>query len=240
MADPTDPTDLTAARFVERLSALATDEQREKYRRYFTFGDDEQFVGVAMGQVFKLAKAAMAMPAGEIEALLESPVHEVRAGACSIMGQSAKHKRASEARRTELYELYLRRHDRINNWDLVDLAAAPVVGAHLMDRPRDPLYALARSGSWPERRTAIVATTTFIRSGQVDDTYAIAELLLGDDHDLVHKGTGWMLRFAGDVDPDRLRAWLDAHAAAMPRVMLRYAIEHLPPEERKAYRSRTA
>ena len=166
---------LTAERFTERLDALASPAERDKYKRYFRFGDDE------------------------------------------------------------LYQLYLRRHDRVNNWDLVDLAARDVVGAYLRDRPRGILYALARSPFWPERRTAVVATAYFIRDGDLDDTFAIAGLLLDDPHDLVHKATGWMLRYAGSKDRAPLLGFLDAHASVMPRAMLRAAIEHLDPELRRHY-----
>ena len=166
---------LTAERFTERLDALASPAERDKYKRYFRFGDDE------------------------------------------------------------LYQLYLRRHDRVNNWDLVDLAARDVVGVFLRDRPRGILHNLVRSPFWPERRTAIVATSYFIRDGDLGDTFALAELLLTDEHDLVHKATGWMLRYAGSKDRARLLAFLDAHASLVPRAMLRAAIEHLDPEQRKHY-----
>ena len=176
------------------------------------------------------------MSAQEIETLMESPIHEARVGALSIMGQSAKGKKLTEQRLAELYELYIRRHDRINNWDLVDLAAYYVVGKYLADKPRDILYKLARSKNMWERRTAIVATAHFIlKQKHVDDTFAIAEMLVNDDEDLVHKGTGWMVRAAGDVDRSRLLAFLDKHAATMPRVLLRYSIEKLDKSERDRY-----
>ena len=158
------------------------------------------------------------MPVDEIERLMESPIHEVRAGAMSIMGQCAKGKKCSEDRLEELYELYVRRHDRINNWDLVDLAAYYVVGKYLADKPRGLLYKLARSNDMWERRSAIVATAHFIlKMKQTDDTFKIAELLVNDKEDLVNKGTGWMLRAAGDKDRAGLLAFLDKHAASMPR-----------------------
>jgi 3-methyladenine DNA glycosylase AlkD len=224
---------LTAAAFLTHLEAEANEEQQIAYKRYFP-GDDS-FIGVRMGTVFNLAKEFIAMPAAEVERLLESPVHEARAGACSIMGKAASHKKATLERREELYELYLRRHDRIDDWDLVDLAAYQVIGAWLLDKPRDPLYELARSTFWPERRTAIVATAAFLRRGEVDDTLAISEMLLGDDHVLVHKGAGWMLRYAGEADRDRFIDFLDEHAAQMPRPMLRAAIENLDKPQRAHY-----
>ncbi len=225
-----------AATFEAELRRLATPEQKEKYKRFFP-GDDS-LIGVRMGDVFALAKGALAMPAREIERLLESDVHEVRAGACSIMGKAASHKRVSVDRHRELYELYLRRHDRIDSWDLVDLAAYQVVGSWLVDKPRDPLRVLADSSFWPERRSAIVATAAFIRRREVGDTFSIAETLVNDDQELVQKGVGWMLRYAGDVDRAALLRFLDTHAATMPRPMLRYAIEKLDKPVRADYLAR--
>jgi hypothetical protein len=174
------PANPNAERFVQALETYRSPEQREKYRRYFKSGEGQYgegyvFMGVPMGQVFALAKEFIDMPPEDIEKVLESPIHEVRAGATS---------------RKALFELYLRRTDRINNWDLVDLAAPYVVGRYLSDKPRDVLYKLARSESLWERRTAIVATSYFIRQGDVADTFEIAEVLLGDDQDLIHKAAG--------------------------------------------------
>lgn len=230
-----------ADQFVERLKALQSDEELKKHQRYFKFveGDqskDDYFIGVRMGSIFELAKQNTDMPTAEIEKLMESPIHEVRAGALSIMGQCAKGKKCSEGRLNELYELYIRRHDRINNWDLVDLAAYYVVGKYLADKPRNVLYRLAASKDMWERRSAIVATAHFIlKQKQVDDTFAIAEILVNDKEDLVNKGTGWMLRAAGDVDREKLICFLDKHAATMPRVLLRYSIEKLDKQQREYY-----
>ncbi|TDD69305.1 DNA alkylation repair protein [Jiangella aurantiaca] len=228
--------DIDAGEFERRLREHQDDEERRKFQRYFKDGGDE-FIGVRMGTVFALAKEFIELPPPELERLLESDVHELRAGALSVMDKQARRKRTPADRRRELYELYLRRHDRIDNWDLVDLAAPYVVGGYLADKPRDVLYDLARSENRWKRRTAIAATAYFIRTGDVGDTFAIAELLLDDPEDLVHKATGGWLRAAGDKDPDRLRAFLEQHAAAMPRVMLRYAIEHLDPSQREHYRA---
>ena len=233
--------DLTAKKFEKEIKAMSSDVELKKHQRYFRFDVDHQpkdnyFIGVRMGDIFKLAKDRMEMPAGEIEKLLESPIHEVRVGAMSIMGQCAKSKKCSDDRLADLYDLYIRRHDRINNWDLVDLAAYYVVGKYLADKPRDVLYNLAKSKDLWERRSAIVATAHFIlKQKQVDDTFAIAEILVNDKEDLVHKGTGWMVRAAGDVDRKRLLAFLDKYAATMPRVLLRYSIEKLDKAQRDHY-----
>ncbi|HEX2181271.1 MAG TPA: DNA alkylation repair protein [Rubrobacteraceae bacterium] len=236
------PTDVSAERFVERLEAHRSPEELEKRRRYFKtgqgqYGEGDEFMGVRMGQVFGLAREFVEMPPGEIERLLESPIHEVRAGALSIMDKQARRKRTPESRRRELFDLYLRRTDRINNWDLVDVACPYVVGGYLFDKPREVLYELARSENLWERRTAIVSTSYFIKQGDVDDTFEIAGMLLDDDEDLIHKATGGWLREAGKQDLQRLLSFLDRHAATMPRTALRYATEHLDKEARTHYLS---
>ena len=221
-----------AGALIGSLESLSSDTEREKYRRYFPDDPSAPFLGVRMGAVFDLAKTALDLDVAELERLLEEPAHEVRALACSIMGKSAARRRSTPERRAELHELYLRRHDRIDQWDLVDLAAADVIGAYLVERDRSVLDRLAASDFWPERRTAIVATSALIRRGEIDDTYRIAELLAHDPEPLVQKATGWMLRYAGDRDLPRLTAFAERHAPTMPRVALRASIEHLPKEER--------
>lgn len=215
---------LTAAEFIKRLTALRSDPK------------DADFRGLKMGDIFKLGKEFSMMPVGEIEHLMESPLQKVRVGALSIMGQCAKGKKCTPERLAELYELYIRRHDRINDWGLVDLAAYYVVGQYLADKPRDILYKLARSTDQWERRTAIVATAHFIlKLKQVDDTFAIAEILVRDPEKFVQTGAGWMLRAAGDVDQPGLLRFLYKNAAIMPRVMLRYSIEKLDKQQRAHY-----
>lgn len=232
--------DLSAEQFIERLDSYQSAQELEKYRRYFKFGagTGDEFIGVRMEQVFALAKEFIDMPLEEIEKLLESPIHEVRVGGVSIMDWQARRKKTPETHRKELFDLYLRRHDRINNWDLVDRSAPYVVGGYLFDKSRKILFKLAQSDNIWERRTAIVSTGYFIRQSDTVDTFKIAEMLLNDDQDLIHKATGWMLRAAGDVDRQKLLDFLDHHAATMPRTLLRYAIEHLNKEQRAYYLKR--
>ena len=194
--------------------------------------------GVRMGEIFALAKRFVGMDLEQIEILLESPVHAHRVGAVSIMDFEARRRSLPASRREALYALYLRRHDRIDTWDLVDRAAPSVVGGYLADKSREPLYDLARSASPWQRRTAITATWTFVRKGDLDDTFAIAELLVDDPEHFVQTAVGGWVREAGKRDPERLRAFLDAHAATMPRTALRFAIEHLDADERRRYRTR--
>jgi 3-methyladenine DNA glycosylase AlkD len=194
--------------------------------------------GMGAGQIFALAKEFIDLPAAEINKLLDSPRHDARVGALSIMDKQARRKSTPESYRKELYELYLRRTDAIDTWDLVDLGAPWVIGRYLFDKPRDVLYTLARSENPWERRTAIVSCLYFVRQGQVEDTFAIAAILACDPHDYVRKATGGLLREAGKKDSPRLLSFLDEHAAAMPREMLRYATERLDEQKRKDYRAR--
>ncbi len=232
----------TAKQFVEKLKTYQSDEELKKIQRYFKSGEGEyghgdKFIGVKMGQLFALAKEFGEMPVSEIEKLLESPIHEVRAGAVSIMDKASRNKKITDNRRKEFYDLYMRRHDKINNWDLVDLGCLHLTGSYLFDKQRNILYKLAKSKNIWERRTAILSTCYFIRQGDIADTFKIAEMLVNDKEDLIHKATGWMLRFAGDKDPKKLFGFLDKYAATMPRTLLRYAIEKLNNKQREHYLS---
>jgi len=233
-------TPISADQFIERLAAFRSPEHAQEYLRYFKtdageYGAGDEFMGVGMGDTFALAKECIDMPLCEIEKLLESPIHEVRVGAVSIMDYQARRKKTSPSQRKALFDLYIARHDRINNWDIVDRAAPYVVGGYLFDKPRDILYQLAQSPNLWERRTAIVSTYYFIRQGDVADTFAIAELLLHDDQDLIHKAVGGWLREAGKKERQQLLHFLNTYAATMPRVALRYAIEHLDQKQREHY-----
>lgn len=231
---------MTAETFITALKKLSSPVELKKLQGYFKsgkgeYGEGDIFIGVRMGQLFDLAKAHIDMPVKELEKLLESPIHEARAGALSIMDKDTRRNKIPETRRKELYDLYMRRHDRINNWDLVDVSAIHVVGRYLYDKPRKILYKLAKSKNMWERRTAIVSTAYFLKHGERDDTFAIAEILLKDKEDLIHKAAGGWIRQAGKGDKPRLLAFLDKYAATMPRTMLRYAIEHLDTKQKKHY-----
>jgi 3-methyladenine DNA glycosylase AlkD len=228
------PVTLNVDEFFKRLKALRSSSVAKSHS-HLASDDTDVILGVRMGQVFALAKEFMGMPLDEIEKLLESPIHEARVGAVSIMDFQARSRKTTETRRKELFDLYIRRHDRINTWDLVDRSAPYVIGGYLFEKSRKILYKLARSRNMPERRTAIVSTGFFIRQADVDDTFKLAEILMNDNEDLIHKATGWMLRAAGDVDQQKLLTFLDKHAASMPRITLRYATEHLDKKQRTAY-----
>lgn len=234
------PEKLTASALSDQLKAMASPEEAAKTQRYFKSGEGEyghgdEFIGVRMGSIFNLVKAFIDLPVSEIEKLLESPIHELRAAAASLIDKAARKKKLPAERRKELFDLYVRRHDRINNWDLVDLGALHMIGMYLIDKPRDILYQWAKSDNLWERRSAIVGTAYLIRQNELDDTFKIAEILVYDPQDLVQKGVGWMLRFAGDKDRKRLLAFLDQYAETMPRTLLRYAIEKLDKSQREHY-----
>jgi len=235
--------ELNADRFVERMAALVPAARRAEFRQRSGLsarrGAESEGLtfDMRMRSIFDLAKEFVDLPPEGIEKLLDSAVHEVRVGALSVMDKQARRNKTPEGRRKELFDLYLRRSDRIDSWDLVDLGAPHVVGRYLWDKPRKVLYKLARSKSPWERRTAIVSTLYFVRKGDVEDTFELAKLLLDDDHDSVQKATGGLLREAGKKDVRGLRAFLDEHAATLARTTLRYAMEHLTSAERDHYRS---
>ena len=230
------PSGLSAEQFNKKLKSYQSLEVANSHR-HLASDESDIIIGVRMGQVFALAKESIDMPLDEVERLLESPIHEARVGAVSIMDYQARHKKTTEQRRKELFNLYIRRHDRIDTWDLVDRSAIYVVGSYLIDKPRKILYKLARSKKMSERRTAIVSTLYFIGKGEVDDAFKLAEVLLSDKEDLIHKAVGWALRSAGGQDRQRLLDFLDKHAVTMPRITLRYATEHLNKKQRDHYLS---
>ena len=234
-----------ATAFTRKLESIRSGDRVAAIARFVTGGEpgrtrDTKVMGVPFGQVFAAAKQHAHASLADIETLLDSRFYEVRMGAVSIMDAQARAKATTLSQRKALFDLYLRRHDRINNWDLVDRAAPHVVGRYLEDQPRTVLYTLARSKNPWERRTAIVATWYFIRSGEVDDTFRLAELLVDDEHELVQKATGSWLREAGKRDPKRLIAFLERHAATMPRTTLRYAVEKLNKNVRTAFMNRAS
>lgn len=197
------------------------------------YGEGDVFVGVRVPVLRKLAKEFETVDETTLNALLASAVHEDRLLALMILVRQFE--AGLEADRTRLYHFYLGHMDRINNWDLVDVSAPQVVGRYLMTRSRRPLYRLAASHSLWERRISVLATFAFIRSGDFGDTLAIADRLLRDPEDLIHKAVGWMLREIGKRDRGVLESFLESRCGRMPRTMLRYAIEKFPESRRQAY-----
>jgi 3-methyladenine DNA glycosylase AlkD len=225
---------------IRRMQEAADAARASALRAFFKtapgeYGAGDRFLGLTVPQIRQIAAECLEMPLTDIEVLLESPWHEVRL--LGVVLLAAGYPAADATRQEAIYRLCLRRTDRINSWDLVDACAPGVVGAHLRHRSRRVLRTLARSSNLWERRIAIVSTLHFIRHGQYRDTLEIAERLIADREDLIHKAAGWMLREVGKRDEPLLRSFLDRHAPAMPRTMLRYAIERLPPVDRRGYLS---
>ena len=190
---------------------------------------------VPMGTVFALSKSFVDIPPIEIERLLDSPWREARAGALSIMDKQAAKKTTAPPRREELYDLYMRHLDLVDDWRLVDVSCRYTVGAYLFDKPRDPLYRLARSTNEWHRRIAMVSTWYFISQHDTADAFAVAAMLLQDDRPFVLSAVGWMLREAGRKDQERLEFFLGQHASTMPRVVLRSATARMDPARRRMH-----
>ncbi len=230
---------MTAKDIADELNALENPADAAFLQRFFKtgkgqYGEGDVFIGLRVPQTRVIAKKYRDLPLLEIEKLLDSPIHEHRLCAVIIMTERAKRAK-DDSEKEDLYQLYLRRSDRINNWDIIDISCGHVVGGYLLDKPRDQLYKLVKSKVMWERRIAIISTSRFIADGQVDDTFELAEKLLRDDQDLIHKATGWMLREAGKRDELRLKDFLDQYAAVMPRTMLRYSLEKLHPADKAHY-----
>jgi 3-methyladenine DNA glycosylase AlkD len=222
----------------QRLRSLADPKAAAILARFFKtgpgqYGEGDQFIGVKVPVTRKVAKEFRSLPINEVECLLHSEIHEERLLALVILvGQFEK---GDDATRKRIYNLYLANTRHINNWDLVDLSAPQIVGGYLETRNRKPLDRQAKSASLWERRISILATYWFIRHGDFTDTIRIAEKLLGDKEDLIHKAVGWMLREVGKRDVAVLEEFLDEQCRVMPRTMLRYAIERFSEEKRRKY-----
>ena len=228
-----------SARVIEnRLRRLADAAQAAVLLRFFKtgkgeYGEGDRFLGIKVPVLRKLVKEYCSTPLEEVARLLQSPTHEARLVALLLLVQA--YERGDDTVQRRVFKLYLDHTDRINNWDLVDLSAPQIVGAHLASRSRRRLETLARSKSLWERRIAIVATHHFIRHNEFDTTLRIAEILLHDEHDLIHKAVGWMLREVWKRDQPTLERFLKPRCREMPRTMLRYAIERFPEPKRQAY-----
>ena len=221
------------------LAEVADAHDAAALQRFFKtgpgeYGEGDVFLGVRVPATRAVVKRFRGMPFDEIDALLDDPVHEHRLAGLLLLVDASR--RAPE----EAVTRYLAavRRGRVNNWDLVDTSSEYLLGEWLVDRDRSLLDDLAASPVLWERRVAVLATFAFLKRGDASTTLRLAERLLDDREDLMHKAVGWMLREVGKrVSREALTGFLDAHAARMPRTMLSYATEHLPPEERAAYRA---
>jgi len=197
------------------------------------YGEGDIFLGIKVPVLRKLAGEARDADFGIISALLKSPIHEERLLALLLLVQ--RYSAGSEHDKQRTFQLYLNNTRYINNWDLVDLTAPRIVGAHLAGRNRRILHAMAKSSSLWERRIAILSTFYFIGQGEFSDSLKIARTLLHDKEDLIHKAVGWMLREIGKRNLSREESFLRIHCRTMPRTTLRYAIERFPEAKRRRY-----
>jgi 3-methyladenine DNA glycosylase AlkD len=227
-----------AAALLTKLHYLANIQHAAILSRFFKtgpgqYGEGDVFIGVKVPALRKFAKEFTALSLTDVECLLQSEIHEARLVALLLLiFQTAK---ADTKSRKDIFDLYLANTNRINNWDLVDISAPHIVGAYLSNKSRRPLYKLARSASLWERRISILSTFHFIRQNDFGDTLSIAELLLRDKEDLIHKAVGWLLREIGKRELDIEEGFLKQFHHIMPRTMLRYAIEKFPERKRLTY-----
>ena len=236
---------MKAANVRKELKSMADPDKAVILQRFFKtglgqYGEGDIFIGVTVPQSRKIAKKFSQLQLVEVKTLLYSRIHEERLVALLILVWRYCSALDNREEKEEIVKFYLDNIKQVNNWDLVDLSAPNILGAHLMvdnrdDRRRKLLYKLAKSENVWERRIAIVATYHFIRNGDFSDTLQIAEMLLQDRHDLIHKAAGWMLREVGKRDSAAEEAFLEKHCSVMPRTMLRYAIERLPESKRRRY-----
>ena len=238
--------EFTATKAIAELRALCKPTRAHDMQGFFKtapgeYGEGDIFLGLTVPQVRIIAKSYRDLELSEIEKLSASPFHEIRL--CGLIILSNQFKATNDQKlRKSAFDFYMKQMKlgRVNNWDLVDVSA-PTIGEYLLEveDPFPVLLKLAKSKSLWERRSAIIFTFAFIRVGEFAPTIEISELLLKDDHDLIHKASGWMMRELGKRDPSLLRSFLDTHVHEMPRTMLRYSIEKLPERERKGWLSKT-
>jgi 3-methyladenine DNA glycosylase AlkD len=233
---------MSAIKVVKEIQALSNRGRAHDLQKFFQtapgqYGEGDIFLGLTVPQVRTVAKEYKAISPDEIDLLVRSKFHEVRL--CGLVILTLQYRPAKERKtKKKLFDLYMKAmtDGYINNWDLVDVTA-PIIGEYLIDSD-DPyvlLYKLAKSKSLWQRRVSMVFTFAFIRSGDIEPTFEMAEKLLHDKHDLIHKAVGWALREAGKLNGIALRNFLSAHSHEMPRTMLRYSIEKFPERERKKW-----
>ena len=234
---------MKAADVRKELKSMADPDKAAILRRFFKtgpgyYGEGDIFIGVMVPQSRQIAKKFSQLPLREVRTLLYSCIHEERLVALLILAWRYNSSLSSSMEKEEIAKFYLEHIKQVNNWDLVDLSAPNILGAHLVDRDhrRRLLYRLAGSENVWERRIAILATLHFIRNDDFSETLKIAGMLLHDRHDLIHKAVGWMLREVGKRDAAAEEAFLEKHWSVMPRTMLRYAIERLPESKRRRYK----
>lgn len=197
------------------------------------YGEGDRFLGLTVPEQRKIAKKYSELSLRDLQSLLNSKFHEHRFIALVILVN--RFQKAGDADKKKIVNFYLKNTNRINNWDLVDVSAHKILGPYLFDKDKKILFKLAKSKSLWERRIAVISTLYFIANKRFDTSLKIAELLLNDNHDLIHKAVGWMLREIGNRDQQAEEKFLKRYCKAMPRTMLRYAVEKFSPEKRRFY-----
>jgi 3-methyladenine DNA glycosylase AlkD len=223
------------------LEGLSDPEHAMKLQGFFKtgkgeYGEGDVFIGVRVPDQRRIAKKYRNISLTDVLELLRSEIHEHRLTALFILTEQFN--KGDEDAKRRIVDLYLSNTAYVNNWDLVDSSAHKILGVWLVDKPRGVLYDLAGSESLWERRISIISTFAFIDRGDLVDALALAEALVDDGHDLIHKASGWVLREVGKKDQSVLEEFLIEHFKTMPRTMLRYAIERLPKERRSFYMGR--
>ncbi len=223
---------------ITELSKYVDEKKRDFYPTFFKTGageyaEGDKFLGVTVPHVRKVAKKYANLPLTDVHTLMISGWHEVRLVALFILVH--QYEKGTLTQREEIFDFYIAHTHYINNWDLVDASATKIVGAYALVNGTAILLKYANSKDIWQKRIAMVATLAFIKEKELKVPYQIAEMLMHDQHDLIHKAVGWMLREAGKVDAEKLKKFLNKHAGNMPRTALRYSIELFPEKERKAY-----
>lgn len=220
------------------LRKFATKKRAKALQWFFKtgkgeYGEGDIFLGVQVGACRATAQKYKQLALLDIASLLKSKIHEERLVALLILVN--KFQAGTDKEKKKIFDFYLKNTKYINNWDLVDLSAGKIVGQYLISKPKTILYKLARSKNIWEKRISIIATSQFIANNKFSDTLKISKILLKDQHDLIHKAVGWMLREVGKRSLRDQEKFLRKHYKKMPRTMLRYAIEKFPEKKRQAY-----
>jgi 3-methyladenine DNA glycosylase AlkD len=229
---------MTLQEIRNRLQQLANKKKAVVLQGFFKtgpneYGEGDVFLGITMPKLRKLVKECDDIPITETSTLLKSGIHEERLLALLMLVRAFS--KGDAATQQKIYNLYRKNTRYVNNWDLVDLSAPNIVGIYLLDKSRKPLYEFAKSRDLWKRRIAIMATFCFIKKNEFNEALIISKMLLADDHDLIHKAVGWMLREIGKRSLSAEEMFLKRHYKKMPRTMLRYAIERFPEAKRRRY-----
>jgi len=222
----------------QELQKLKNPEKAKVYLKFFKtkkgeYGEGDTFLGVSVPEQRKIAKKYFDLSLKELQELLSTNIHEYKM--CSLFILIDKYRKSDKTEKKKIFDFYLKNTININNWYLVDISAPHIIGDYLLNKDRKILYKLANSKNLWEKRISIISTFTFIKNNQFEDTLKISEILLNDNHDLIHKAVGWMLREVGKRDQKTEETFLEKYHKSMPRTMLRYSIEKFEKNKKKYY-----